>query len=65
MDLENYVADRIGEIFDDLAEVVSEMEVLEEAAAGFPMELFKAELFLKRAWAFYIGGELPEWGSGD
>lgn len=54
MDLASYVADRIGEIFRDLAEMMSEVEMSEEEAARVPMALFKAELVLKGAWEWYV-----------
>jgi hypothetical protein len=52
--LGDYVAQRIEEIFTDVAEGLSEADLPEDVSAGVPLALFHAEVFLKRAWLFYI-----------
>lgn len=51
---DEFVQSRLHEIFDDLAERLSEMDLPDDVAAGVPFALFKAELHLKTAWAAYI-----------
>jgi hypothetical protein len=58
--LGDYVALRIGQIFDDLAKELGRMDLPEEVAAGVPMTLFRAEMYLKGAWLHYIKGDVEE-----
>lgn len=52
--LTEYVALCIEEIFTNLAEGLSEVDLSEEDAAALPMALFQAEVFMKRAWLTYV-----------
>ena len=52
-----FVRLRITEIFDDLAERISEIDLPEDFAAGVPMALFAAEMHLKGAWDRYCVNE--------
>jgi hypothetical protein len=54
VELGEYVTQRIGQIFTDLAEDLSQEDLPPDMAAGVPMALFKAELYLKGAWLAYI-----------
>ena len=54
--LGDYVAQRIEEIFTDVAEGLSEVDLSPDVAAGVPKALFRAELYLKAAWLDYIEG---------
>jgi hypothetical protein len=50
----DYVAQRIGAIFDEVADDLGRADLPADVAAGVPMALFKAELYLETAWLAYI-----------
>jgi hypothetical protein len=52
--LGDYVTQRIEAIFDEIADDLGRVDLPADVAAGAPMALFKAELYLKGAWLAYI-----------
>lgn len=52
--LAEYVALCIEEIFANIAEGLSGVDLPEEDAVALPMALFQAEVFMKRAWLTYV-----------
>ena len=54
-----FITKRIHDMFCELAEKASKMELTEDESAGVPMTLFAAENYLLNCWKAYTQDETP------
>jgi len=52
--LAEFVAMRISDIFDEVAQLVGVSELSEEEAAGVALGLFRAEYNLQECWRYFV-----------